>query len=317
MRLLLTLMCLCLSVACAAPTTNGGGSSRADAGTSADAGVECTRSSDCEDGYRCVSNACEAIDQGCAEDRDCMIGERCDSGECVEAGGGNGCQTDADCAQQGQICDSGTCKSGAYGECTTDEDCASGTGCLLQTQDGRRFCGTLCQSSDQCNNHESCQQATVCAPNACQAPGETCDAHGTGDGRCVNLGQNAFCIKGANNGAGCEPFGEPECEAGTSCQPLSMTAGDTYCARTSGREPLAACENGIGAGVAPFAGDDCAQGSFCLALQQGTTCVPYCRVGQNDDCPTIQDTVLNCVALSQIDQSFANSPWGICQPPQQ
>ena len=324
MRVSTALFCLCLTVACAPPSGGGGGggASRADAGASLnDAGVECLRSTDCGEGYRCIANACEEIaDQGCDNDRDCRIGERCDnSGQCVEAGGNGGCQTDADCTEQGQVCDNGTCKSGAYGECSTDADCADGTRCLLRSQDGRQFCGTLCQSNDGCNNHESCQdtgQGTVCAPTACQTPGQSCDAHGTGDGQCVRLGQAAFCIKGAGNGAGCEPFGEPECEAGTSCQPLSIAAAATYCGRSGGTEPLAPCQNGVGAGVTPFAGDDCAQGNFCLSLQQGTVCVPYCRVGQNTDCPTLQGTTFNCVALSQLDPQLAGSPWGLCQPQQ-
>ena len=323
MRVSTALICLCLTVACAPPSGGGSGgiASRADAGVSlSDAGVECRRSSDCAEGYRCVANACEEIaDQGCGNDRDCRIGERCDAnGQCVEAGGGNngGCQTDADCTEQGQVCDNGSCKSAAYGTCTSDEDCASGTGCLLQTQDGNRVCGTLCQQNAQCANHESCQQATVCVPNQCQTPNQACDAHGTGDGLCVSIGQAAVCIKGAADGAGCEPFGASGCADGQSCQPLTLTAANTYCGRSSGIPTGSPCQNGIGAGNQPFSGDDCGQGNVCLALQQGTLCVPYCRVGQNSDCPTLDGTNFTCTPLSQIDPQLAGSPWGLCQPQQ-
>ena len=60
-------------------------------------------------------------------------------------------------------------------------------GACYNLKTARRVCGTLCQSSDQCANHESCQQATVCVPNQCQTPNQACDAHGTGDGLCVNV----------------------------------------------------------------------------------------------------------------------------------
>ena len=72
MRIITAVFCLCLTVACAPPASSGGGggSSRADAGP-ANVDPECLRSSDCEDGYRCVDNACEEIaNPGCASDRD-------------------------------------------------------------------------------------------------------------------------------------------------------------------------------------------------------------------------------------------------------
>lgn len=309
--------CLSLFVACAPPAGGGGGGGggSADAGAgSADAGLECTRSSDCDQGFRCVRNACEEVDQGCGDDRDCMVGERCDNGECVEAGGGNGCQTNADCTGEGQVCDEGACKSGAYGSCQTDADCASGTGCLLQSQDGAKFCGTLCQQNEQCANHEACMQATVCAPNQCQSAGQSCDAHGTGDGQCIDIGQAAFCVKGAANGAGCAPFGESTCGNGEICQPLTASASDTFCGETQNLETGAPCENGMLTGV--FRGEDCASGNTCVPTQQGTVCLPYCRVGQNADCPELDGTQLNCVALSQLNDQFQGSPWGLCQPPQ-
>ena len=320
MRVFVTLFCLGLTLACAPPAggSRSGGGNNADAGNmSADAGVECTRSSDCAEGFRCISNACEEIDQGCANDRDCRIGERCDNdGQCVEAGGGNngGCQTNADCTQQGQICDNGTCKSGAYGSCTSDADCASGTGCLLQSQDGQRVCGTLCQQSAQCANHESCQQATVCVPNQCQTPNQACDAHGTDDGLCVTVGQSSVCVKGASNGAGCEPFGASTCSNGEICQPVGAMGSDTYCGSTQNLEAGAPCEKGMLTSL--FADEDCAAGNTCVPTQQGTLCLPYCRAGQNTDCPTVDGTAFNCVPLSQINQQFQGSPWGLCQPQQ-
>ncbi len=319
MRILTAVFCLCLTVACAPPAGGGGGgaSNRADAGNgSADAGVECMRSSDCAEGYRCVSNACEEIDQGCDNDRDCRIGERCDdNGQCIEVGNGNGgCQTNSDCTGQGQVCDNGSCKSGAYGACTSDADCATGTGCLLRTQDGQQFCGTLCQQSNQCVNHESCQQATVCAPNACQTPGQTCDAHATGDGQCINAGQISVCVKGVSNGAGCEPFGASTCSNGEICQPVSAAGGETYCGTTQNIQGGAPCQNGMLTSL--FADEDCAAGYTCVPTQQGTLCLPYCRAGQNADCPTIDGTTFNCVPLSQLDQQFQGSPWGLCQPQQ-
>ncbi len=317
MKKLLVVSCYVVLAACA-PPSGGGGSSRGagnDAGPGGGNEPECTRSADCDPGFRCVQNACEQVDQGCQSDRDCDLGEQCNTdGQCEPAGNNNGCQTNADCTEQGQVCDSGTCKSGAYGQCTTDADCASGTGCLLQDQSGVKYCGTLCQQNAQCSGHEACMQSTVCAPNQCTNRGEVCDAHGTGDGLCVAFGAEAsVCVVGAGNGAGCAPFDAPSCENGQSCQPLSLTGSDTYCARTSGLPAGSPCESGIAAGTQMFSGDDCAQGSMCVATQQGTLCLPYCRVGQNDDCPTVEGQALNCVPLSQLDQNLAGSPWGICQ----
>jgi hypothetical protein len=316
MKKLFVVSCLAVLTACAPPASSGGGrGGGADAGTSGDTGaLECTRSTDCQQGFRCVNNACEEVQQGCTEDRDCALGEQCnDAGECVPAGNNNGCTTNADCTEQGQVCDSGTCKSAAYGQCTTDADCAAGTGCLLADSDGVKYCGTLCQQHGQCSAHEQCMQGTVCAQNVCQAAGQACDAHATGDGLCVNLGQNNFCIAGAANGAGCAPFDAPSCANGQSCQPLSLTGSDTYCARTGNTPAGSPCESGMAAGMTPFSGDDCAQGAMCVALQQGTACIPYCRVGQNADCPTVDGQALNCTPLSELDPQLAGSPWGICQ----
>ena len=319
MRIFAAVFCLSLSVACAPPASQDGNSlDRAvPAEVNANPDVECRSSRDCAQGFGCIESVCEEIvDEGCDVDRDCRIGERCDNRECVqvESGTVGGCQTNADCTQQGQICDNGSCKSGAYGACTTDTDCATGTGCLLRTQDGQQFCGTLCQQNSQCANHESCMQSTVCAPNACQTPEQVCDAHATSDGKCVNAGQISVCVKGASNGAGCEPFGASGCSNGEICQPVSATGGATYCGSTQNLQAGAPCEKGMLTSL--FADEDCAAGHTCVPTQQGTLCLPYCRAGQNADCPTIDGTAFNCVALSQLDQSFQGSPWGLCQPQQ-
>jgi len=307
---LVSLVALCVACAPPAASNNGGGAGRADAGPANT--PECTTSRDCADDERCIEEACVPTSTGCQNDTDCPLGERCNSNGACEAVPAGGCSSAADC-EPGQQCEAGACKSGAYGTCTDDAGCLSGTACLIPLQGGQRVCGTVCTSTDQCTNAETCAGGQVCMPNICENPGQTCDAHGTGDGQCISFGQQSFCVKGA---ADCSPFGDGQsCGAGESCQPVSPAGSDMFCAQAGTAAVGGACAVGLLSGR-PFASDDCAQASVCVALQNGSSCVPYCRVGNNADCPAIQGQTLVCRALADFDQQLAGSPWGLCVPPQ-
>lgn len=313
MKTIYLVCCFAMISACApaaGDSRSGGGDT--DAGAAA---PECTRTRDCADNERCVDQACVEVEAGCTADNDCPAGQRCDDvGQCVEPAG---CTENSDCLVEGQVCENSVCKSSAYGQCASNDDCAEGTQCLLEDQQGQKYCGTLCTEHPACAGHEQCMQSTVCAPNVCEGAGLACDAHATADGLCLAVNPQAnFCIAGVANGAGCEPFAQAStCADSESCQPVSAALPNTYCGAAGSLAVGAPCESGLLAGGG-FGADECVQGAFCLATGQGTVCLGYCRLGQNDDCPEMDGAATVCQPMSALHASLADSPWGVCAPPQ-
>jgi hypothetical protein len=313
----------------------GGGETRVDAGAVASG---CTSDVDCSTrGEICLNDECVA---GCRADRDCELGEVCtkegrdNHGICGEAPD-TGCATDADC-NEGQMCQpDGSCISPDYRECAEEADCVAGSNCFRVNEEGLMVCLRQCTQSSQCRTTETCTQDIACIPNYCgsaqdlgECPeagcngafGASCDGHGTDDGFCAERtnanGNFGICHAGAADAA-CTPLGD-DCAVGERCQHFGWLDATGYCAEEGEGQAMDDCGHGM---MVDYDADDCADGLLCVPISQGQrSCVPYCNTSGGDTCP--QGTECQGVAAlfggqNGPDPALADSPWGLCAPPQQ
>jgi hypothetical protein len=82
---------------------------------------ECTRDSDCDNGYECESNEC-VEEPECTSDSDCDTGYECNNDECEEIVDDLECTINSDC-DQGYECSSEECVVQTSTECDDDWDC--------------------------------------------------------------------------------------------------------------------------------------------------------------------------------------------------
>ena len=161
-------------------------------------------------GARITSCQCVDCEQGpcanCPEDAECDPS----SGQCDDI-----C-ADVTC-DEGELCDrdTGECTSAQCLPCENESDCPVGSYCVLYRLQNVRACGVTCETNDDCDDGQSCNQifrdrqlVNVCADleNACQA--DPCEAISCeentvcdpSDGSCVEClnseqcGENEACV---------------------------------------------------------------------------------------------------------------------------
>ncbi|HJL15320.1 MAG TPA: matrixin family metalloprotease [Sandaracinaceae bacterium LLY-WYZ-13_1] len=284
----------------------------------------------CPDGFYCDGDATGVCGSGlcrprgagtaemgaaCADDGDCRS-QTCVDGACTEpcapAAPGESCPPRYACeAATRPTC--GFCRllgdGGMCARCNRGEDCDSG-GCL-EYPDGLGYCGSRCESHDDCEGTDTCHGVTGLETRHCArfAEGEpTCadlipectddldcrvDQRCAMDGTCVRRPMGEGCEDDGECAAGrcvdgacaapCDPTIDGACGDGLRCARREGACDEGWCvAGAGGAGPGAACTgdadcaSGLCAGGAcrpPCPPDGCGDGRTCRVPDAGC---PYC-----------------------------------------
>jgi hypothetical protein len=213
----------------------------------------CTNDAQCPGEQICREGECGGgLFANCAVD-DCAPGYSCEQTgtnsvciqQCTES---SDCTTDMHCVDN--LCGYNVCNPRATETCTEDTDCEGDEACL-DIGIGQGYCLAPCTDDDTCDSG-------FCIPNEDEVPADlrercypliaqktdyygTCDAHGTGDGRCLGPldtenGDLGLCVRTggvAHGSQGCNPDQMPAAFGGTESG-APATQCDGYCADTGG-----------------------------------------------------------------------------------
>jgi hypothetical protein len=189
-------------------------------------GESCTKTADCESGYKCINQVCQQAGADCPGDLDCSGLECGPDPVCGESCGT--CQASAGCVDgkcvELETCGNGSCDAGENDsscpqDCECEPDC-SGLECGPDPVCGEA-CGT-CQAGDGCVDGE-CVELETCGNGSCDA--------GENDSSCP---QDCECEPDCS-GLECGP--DPVC--GESCGTCQAGDGcvDGVCAAVTWTDP--------------------------------------------------------------------------------
>ena len=230
--------------------------------------TDCTDSSECQDGYRCIDDSCvvglENGDAGCTENMDCISGI-CDLSTTVCCETGLCCQTDADCGDY--ACDEavGECLTTCRSESGSDDDEACSE--ELEKHCDNSWCYDNLDNGEQwCDEHSDCasdycdpESAICCESGQCCVDDEDCDS------TVCMVGTGNFCAEsctrdGADDNSLCQP--------GLYCESGACVGGDVENGGSCeiDEECVSShCQNGFccGEGECCASADDCTADLLC------------------------------------------------------